>query len=161
MYSWELHRSWSGIGDAVAAFWEDIGIKVEVLHYAYAVWRPTLVSKSATAPYIDGCAVGCRAASPWDWPRESQASALARGGKSNSIEIPFITETFQKVSKEPDREKRIELNNALADYLHEWVTSAGTVAQPLRVTLNPNSLSWPMERGLRLRFNTPENIEPK
>ena len=161
MYSWELTRSWSGIGDAVAAFWEDIGIKVEVLHYAYAVWRPTLVSKSATAPYIDGCAVGCRAASPWDWPRESQASALGRGGKSNSIEIPFITETFQKVSAEPDRQKRIELNNALADYLHEWVTSAGTVAEPLRVTLNPNSLSWPMERGLRQQINTPENIEPK
>ena len=161
MYSWELTRSWSGIGDAVAAFWEDIGIKVEVLHYAYAVWRPTLVSKSATAPYIDGCAVGCRAASPWDWPRESQASALGRGGKSNSIEIPFITETFKKVSAEPDRQKRIELNNALADYLHEWVTSAGTVAEPLRVTLNPNSLSWPMERGLRQQINTPENIEPK
>ena len=161
MYSWELTRSWSGIGDAVAAFWEDIGIKVEVLHYAYAVWRPTLVSKSATAPYIDGCAVGCRAASPWDWPRESQASALARGGKSNSIEIPFITKTFQQVSAEPDRQKRIELNNGLADYLHEWVTSAGTVAEPLRVTLNPNALSWPMERGLRLRFNTPENIELK
>ena len=161
MYSWELTRSWSGIGDAVAAFWEDIGIKVEVLHYAYAVWRPTLVSKSATAPYIDGCAVGCRAASPWDWPRESQASALGRGGKSNSIEIPFITKTFQQVSAEPDRQKRIELNNALADYLHEWVTSAGTVAEPLRVTLNPNSLSWPMERGLRQQINTPENIEPK
>ncbi len=161
MYSWELHRSWSGIGDAVAAFWEDIGIKVEVLHYAYSVWRPTLVSKSATAPYIDGCAVGCRAASPWDWPRESQASALARGGKSNSIEIPFITETFQKVSAEPDRMKRIELNNGLADYLHEWVTSAGTVAEPLRITLNPNALSWPMERGLRIRFNSPENIEIK
>ena len=161
MYSWELTRSWSGIGDAVAAFWEDVGIKVEVLHYAYAVWRPTLVSKSATAPYIDGCAVGCRAASPWDWPRESQASALGRGGKSNSIEIPFITKTFQQVSAEPDRQKRIELNNGLADYLHEWVTSAGTVAEPLRVTLNPNALSWPMERGLRLRFNTPENIELK
>ena len=138
-----------------------MGIKTDVLHFAYAVWRPGLVAKSATAPFIDGCAVGCRAAAPWDWPRESQASALGRGGKSNSIEIPFITETFQKVSAESDRQKRIELNNKLADYLHEWVTSAGTVAEPLLMTLNPNTLAWPMERGLRRRFNSPENIEIK
>jgi ABC-type transport system substrate-binding protein len=157
-YSWEIFRSWSEIGDAVAAYWEDIGIDVEVLHFAYAVWRPNLVAKSATAPYIDGCAVGCRAASPWDWPRESQASALARGGKSNSIEINWITEYFQKVSAEPSRAKRIELNNELADLMHHWVPSAGTVAQPLRITINPKTLSWPVERGLRFRFNSPENI---
>jgi len=160
-YSWEIFRSWSEIGDAVAAYWEDIGIDVEVLHFAYAVWRPNLVAKSATAPYIDGCAVGCRAASPWDWPRESQASALARGGKSNSIEINWITEYFKKVSAEPSRAKRIELNNELADLMHHWVPSAGTVAQPLRITINPKTLSWPVERGLRFRFNSPENIELK
>ncbi|MCI0440570.1 MAG: ABC transporter substrate-binding protein, partial [Chloroflexi bacterium] len=40
------------MGDAIAGFWQDIGIDVPVLKYAYASFRPTVVGRQNTTPWL-------------------------------------------------------------------------------------------------------------
>ena len=160
LFGWPVGTTRSNIANTIAAMWEDVGISVEVLHYSYTVYRPTLVSRSTTIPWIDTGPVENRSATtPWDWPRGIQMSALTRGGKSHGMELPQATEAYLAVSGESDPLKRTERNLEFAAFLHEWVPGIGLVVEPAPWVFNPNSIkSWEMEVGVRWRFNSPENI---
>jgi hypothetical protein len=89
-------------------------------------------------------------------------SALARGGKSHGLENPESTANYLNVSAEASLAGRIELNNAYADYIHEWLPGFGIVASPSLLVFNPNAIaSWDMELGLRQTSNSPEFIRLK
>ncbi len=159
MFAWPVGHFFGDIGDAVAQFWEDVGVDVDVLHYEYTVFRPTLVGRSATQAWTDTGPLENFATTPWDFPRGIQMSAIARGGKSHGIEIPEATENYKAVSAEPDRAARIELNKGFADFLRHWMPGFGVVAVPSLIVYNPNSIgSWDMEPGLRQAINSPEKI---
>jgi len=161
MFAWPIGHFYGDIGDAVALHWQDIGIKVDVLHYEYPVFRPTLVGRSATQAWTDTGPLENFASTPWDWPRGIQMSALARGGKSHGIENPESTANYNNVSAEPTLEGRIALNNAYADWMRHWLPGFGVVAAPSLLAYNPEAISeWNMELGLRQAYNTPENIKP-
>ena len=146
-------------GDVVAQMWQKIGVDVAVLHYEYAVFRPSLVARSATIPWVDTGPLENFATTPWDWPRGGQMSALTRGGKSHGIEFAEATQNYLAVGLEPDIAKRIALNNKFADYLHHWMPGIGVVAAPSLIVYNPTAIKdWPMELGLRSTYNSPENI---
>ena len=159
MFAWPVGHFYGDIGDAVAQFWEEVGVDVDVLHYEYTVFRPTLVGRSATQAWTDTGPLENFATTPWDFPRGIQMSAIARGGKSHGIEIPEATANYKDVSAEPDRAARIELNKGFADFLRHWMPGTGVVAAPSLIVYNPNSIgSWEMEPGLRSAINSPENI---
>ena len=62
---------------------------------------------------------------------------------------------------EPDREKRIEINNQLAEWMHHWAFAPGVLAVPRVVTINPKSIqSWDMPRAFQSSYRAPENIVP-
>ena len=147
------------IVDAVAGMWTEVGVKVDVFHYDYSIYRPSLVGKTSVIPYIDWDATGTYSNHPWDWPRGNQLSALSRGGKSHSLELPQATQALIEAGKEPDREKRIAINNKFADFLYDSQVGVATIAAGRFLVYNPNKIaSWQMEPGIRQPFNTPENI---
>ena len=162
MFAWPIGHFYGEIGDNVAIFWEDIGVKTDVLHYEYAVFRPTLVGRSATQAWTDTGPLENYASTPWDWPRGIQMSALARGGKSHGLENPESTANYQNVAAEASLEGRIALNNEYADFIRHWLPGFGIVASPSLLVYNPNSIdSWDMELGLRQASNSPEYIKLK
>ena len=159
MFAWPVGHFYGDIGDAIAQFWEEIGVDVDVLHYEYTVFRPTLVGRSATQAWTDTGPLENFATTPWDFPRGIQMSAIARGGKSHGLEFPEATANYKAVSAEPDRAARIELNKGFADFLRHWLPGFGVVAAPSLIVYNPNSIgSWDMEPGLHQAINSPEKI---
>jgi len=150
----------SEIADAVGGYWQQIGLKVTVLHYPYAVFRPSIVSRSNVVPHINSCD-DSRTPNPWDWPRALTFTSRTRGGFSCSVESPFIAETFAKVAGEPDPAKRLAMNLELLEYLHHQMLAAGTIAVPDLIVWNPKSIrEWQMRPGRFCCFNSTHNIMP-
>jgi ABC-type transport system substrate-binding protein len=56
------------VADAVSGFWDAIGVKTSVQKYAYSVYRPTVVARATTLPWVTPCDDG-RSTWPWDWPK--------------------------------------------------------------------------------------------
>ena len=92
------------IGDAIAGFWEDVGVRVEVLKYAYGVFRPGLVSRSTVVPMLTSCDDG-KESYPFDWPKGLVQTTLTRGGFSCGFESPEILAWYEAAASEPDRER--------------------------------------------------------
>ncbi len=148
------------ITDAIAGFWEEIGISTVVQKYAYSVYRPTIVARATTMPWVTQCDDG-RSTWPWDWPKSADHTSFTRGGFGCGIEITEVASTWIAVATETDVNKRIEKNNALAQYLFEEAVSFGVVGVPYPITYNPKKIaSWYMEPGLYVTWNNPESIVP-
>ncbi len=152
------NQLFSEASEIVAGEWRKIGIDVQVLHYAYAVFRPTAVRRSNTTPVVMTCRQN-NGGAPWDWPRLEEYTSLTRGGFGCHMELPFALETYRLVSKEPDPKKRIEANNKLADYWYDQMLEIGIASVPDAVAYNPKAIkSWNMRPGIFFNVNSPENI---
>ena len=103
----------SEIADAIAGFWEDVGISVNVLKYAYGVFRPGLVSRSTVVPILTSCDDG-KESYPFDWPKGLVQTTLTRGGFSCGFESPEILEWYLAAASEPDRAERIRISGVHA-----------------------------------------------
>jgi len=147
------------IADAVAGFWEDIGVRTTVNKLNYTLFRPTLVDRTASDIFIAGCRHNNLL--PWDWPRGLENTSFTRGGFSCYKELPEVARTFSLVNSEPDYEKRIELNDALAEYYAHWMPEGGTILNPANIVYNPRSVeSWDMPDTISPLFQAPEYIVP-
>jgi hypothetical protein len=147
MYGWNYGRATrAALSDAVGGMLRDIGIDVPVNHYAYEVWRPGVVTRSAVEPWLDGWS----ALMPYDWPRAIQCSSLSRGGKSRGVEAPQCSEANLMASAEQDYDKRIEINRQFADFMREQALAPGVVIIRTVWTYNPNKIeSWAFPMGFR------------
>jgi ABC-type transport system substrate-binding protein len=141
---------WSGaglpgeIGDAVAGFMSELGIKSDVLKYAYVIYRPGIVARTNNVPFLTECDDGY-APLPWDLPKGLVASSLTWGGFSCGFGTPEIAQGYQKMSQEPDLQKRVALSNQMLDHIYQWNLITGLVVEPQTLTVNPNSVkNWPM-----------------
>jgi len=144
------------IGDAIAGFWQEVGIDVQVLKYAYAVFRPGLVSRTTVVPMLTSCDDGAEN-KPFDWPKGLVQTTLTRGGFSCGFESPEILNWYRLSSTEPDIAQRIKINKEYLEYMHNWALFPGFVTVPNTNFANPNHLKeWPMHQGGL--FNSPENI---
>ncbi len=147
------------IADATAGFWNEVGIEVEVLKYAYSIFRPTVVGRSNTVPWLTSCGEG-RDGNPWDWPKGVQMSSRSRGGFSCGFETPFVANQYGLAAANPDKEERIQLMNEVADFLHMWALNPGVASVPLSIVYNPNAIAdWPMRPSWRQPWNAPEYIK--
>ena len=147
------------IADATAGFWQELGVEVQVLKYAYAIFRPSVVGRTNTIPWLTSCGEG-RDGNPWDWPKGVQMSSRSRGGFSCGFETPFVAEQYGMAAANPDKLERIRLMNGVADFLHEQALNPGVVSVPLSIVYNPNSIAeWKMRPDWRSAWNAPEYIK--
>ncbi len=148
------------IADAVSGFWDEIGAVTAVQKYAYSVYRPTIVARATTLPWITACDDG-KSTWPWEWPKSQDHTSLTRGGFGCGLEIKQAADTWLAVAGEPDPAKQIEMNNALAQYLFDHAVSFGVVGVPSPIAYNPKKISeWPMDPALFSTWNNPEDIVP-
>ena len=148
------------LADAIAGSWGEIGVPTSVQKYAYSVYRPTIVARATTMPWVMHCNDG-RSTWPWEWPKSADHTSLTRGDFGCGIEIPEVAETWMAVSTELDPAKQIEMNNELAQYLYDHAVSFGVVGVPAPITYNPIKIAeWPMEPALYTTWNNPESIVP-
>ena len=150
------------LADTIASFWRQIGADVEVQKYAYSLFRPAVVSRGWVLPQISACCPN-QVPEPWNWPRFSfWNTTITRGGFGGGLEIPDIADFYQRASAEPDPEKRIDINNAFAEWMREWMLGMGTVGVPNLIVYNPNAIeSWdmrPSTGGSSFHFNSLERI---
>ena len=148
------------LADAVAGFFDEIGVKTSVQKFSYSVYRPTIVQRSTTMAWVSQCDDG-KSTWPWDWPKSQDHTSLTRGGFGCGIEIPVVANGWVEAAAEPDPAKRILITNRVAEYLFQQAISPGIAGQPAPMTYNPNSIAaWPMQPGLFSQVTEYENIVP-
>ena len=138
------------IGTAVAGMWRELGIDVQDWKAQYQTYRPNLIGRTATAPWIHSAGAESPQA-PWDWPVMGNSEcSRGRGGFNIAIEIRELCEFFDAMSEEGDVAKRNELRNANVEFLAHWMPVIGTVARPNVALMNPNKIaSWDMPLSVR------------
>ena len=149
------------ISDAVAGFWDEVGIRTTVDKSAYSTVRPSLVARSFVKINIQ--AVGETATNrPFDWPKGGEMTSLGRGGFGPGVEVPEITQAIIDASMEPDRLKRVEINTALIDYMHQFMQGSAVVSLPDLLIFNSKAIeSWGMRQASSLDLMAyPEFIVP-
>ena len=160
----DIFRSGVNVGaisDAVAGFWDEVGIRTEVDKSAYATVRPSLVARSFVKINIQ--AIGETATNrPFDWPKGGEMTSLGRGGFGPGVEVPEITQSIIDTGAEPDRVKRVEINTALIDHMHHMMQGSAVVSLPDLIMFNSNAIkSWPMRQAGSLDMMAfPEFIVP-
>ena len=149
------------IGEAVAGMWEDIGITVQSWKANYSTYRPTIIGRTTTTPWIHS-AGGGGPQTPFYQPLVGPyVSSVGIGGYNHGIEARPIGELYIQMAKEFDIPTRIEIKSQIADYLHYQALVIGTLAVPNNITYNPNSFAaWPMPRSVGERpWQYPEYIQ--
>ncbi len=149
------------VQQAIAGYWEQIGIKTEIQVVDYrGVFRPTVVDRSNYSVYAQGCRH--HNGLPFDWPRGPQNTALTRGGFGCGVEMPFIAEGFVEANQHDDPAKRIEVNTKVAEQMHFWMPQSGIAVVPNGMMVNPKSIeSWQMLDGFESpSIQGPEYIVP-
>ena len=132
---------------AVGGFWENIGIETESQIVDYGgVFRPTVVDRSNSLVYIQGCRH--HNGLPFDWPRGPQNTSLTRGGFGCGIEMPWIATAFLEANTKDDPAERIKINTKVAEQMHHWMPQSGIAVVPNGMIVNPKSISaWQMRDG--------------
>ncbi len=145
-----LGRGDEEIGTAVVGMWREIGIDMQDWKAQYQTYRPSLIGRTATAPWIHSAGAESPQA-PWDWPVVSNSECSGgRPGFNIGIEIRELCEWGTAMNQEQDKAARIEIRNLMADYLHEWNPAIGTVARPNVALVNPKKVaSWNMPLSVR------------
>jgi ABC-type transport system substrate-binding protein len=138
------------IGTAVVGMWREIGIDVQDWKAQYQTYRPNLIGRTATAPWIHSAGAESPQA-PWDWPVMGNSEcSRGRGGFNIAIEIRELCEFFDQMSAEGDVAARNELRDANVEFLSHWMPVIGTVAAPQVALMNPNKIaSWDMPLSVR------------
>lgn len=147
--------------EAVGAMWaQNLGLNVTVQSFEYSVFRPSIVAREASIPFMNSCDDG-RFPRPWDWPVGLVTSSLSRGGFSCALESPFIRDKFLESSAEIDLQKRRAITDEVADYFHNWMLVPSTVTIPVVLVYNPRGIAeWNMRPSLSGPITSPELIVP-
>jgi ABC-type transport system substrate-binding protein len=135
------------IADAVAGFWSAIGLETYSLKFSYRTFRPGVVARTNTLPWLTQCDKGVES-TPWSFPKGLVESSLSRGGFSCGFETPEITEFYQRMASAPDQATAVQAANEYLDYVYFWNLQPGVVTLPADVYYNPNKIaSWDMGKS--------------
>jgi ABC-type transport system substrate-binding protein len=145
-----LGRGEEDTGTAVVGMWREIGVDVQDWKAQYQTYRPSLVGRTAIAPWVHSAgAEGPQ--QPWDWPVIGPSEcSRGRGGFNIGFEVRELCEFFDRMGVEPDRQARNEIRNEMAAFLFEWNPAIGVIAVPQVALANPNKIaSWDMPFSVR------------
>ena len=141
------------LADAIAGYFEEIGVRTAVQKYAYSVYHPSIVARTTTMPWVAECDDG-KSAWPWEWPKSADHTSLTRGSFGCGVEIKKVADTWIAIWGEPDPAKQIEMNNELAQYLFDHAVSFGVVGVP-----GPNHVQPEQDSRLADGSGTVHNLE--
>ena len=149
------------VADAVAGFWSDIGLTTFSLKFSYATFRPTVVGRANTHPWITSCDKG-RASNPWHFPKGLVQTTLTRGGFSCGFESPVILDLYKRMAEASDSASATEAANEYLDYVYDQNLQPGVVAIPDAFYFNNNKVkSFKMDLAAASNLNSVWNLELK
>ena len=158
-----IGRGDEDVGTAVVGMWRDLGINMQDWKAEYQTYRPGLIARSNTAPWVHSAgAEGPQ--QPWDWPvYGSSECSRGRGAYNIGFEAAKFCEFFDSMSAEPDVAARNLIRNDMTDWLYEWNPAIGTIAIPQIAIANPKKIaSWDMPLAVReSQVHHPEFIVTK
>lgn len=147
------------VTDAVAAFWAQLGLETFSLKFPYSSFRPTLVERTNTIPWVASCDKGGEA-NPWHFPKGLVQTTLTRGGFGCGFESPDIVDFYRRMATAPDVATATQAANEYLDYVYFWTLQPGVVVVPNDVYFNPKKIvAWPMAKSATSVIDSVWNIE--
>ena len=141
------------IFEAIAQQWQDVGINASIEKTVYAARRPTLVARSIDIPF----------AHHTFWLTKDQAKGqtlVPTGGFNHGGELPEEIGLLRYENDvEPDKQKRIENNLKMQDFLSYWQLQAVTVTLQPYWLVRPEVAEWKPHQQAWAMFNSPETVK--
>ena len=147
--------------DAVAADWEAIGVRVELLTEEYGgVVVPRMRDRTQAYPVVKNCSVET-ANYPFDWPPPPSDSTFSRPAWGCAFESKFLDYMYININGERDKQAREDLHLDMVDYYYYWQLYAGMVQPPRGVAANPETVeSWNSRSTAAGFWGRPQHIVP-
>ena len=147
--------------DAVAASWEQLGVKTTLLTEEYgAVVVPRMRDRTQPWPVVKNCSVET-ANYPLDWPPPPSDSTFSRPGWGCAFESKFLDYMYITINGEADKSKREALHMDMVDYYYYWQLYGGMVQPPRGVAANPETVdSWSSRSSAAGFWGRPQHIIP-
>ena len=147
--------------DAVAADWEAIGVRVELLTEEYGgVVVPRMRDRIRTYPVVKNCSVET-ANYPFDWPPPPSDSTFSRPAWGCAFESKFLDYMYININGERDKQAREDLHLDMVDYYYYWQLNSGLVQHQRGVAANPETVeSWHSRSTASGFWGRPQHIVP-
>jgi len=147
--------------DAVAASWEQLGVKTTLLTEEYgAVVVPRMRDRTQPWPVVKNCSVET-ANYPLDWPPPPSDSTFSRPGWGCAFENKFLDFMYITINGEEDKSKREAMHLDMVDYYYYWQLYGGMVQPPRGVAANPETVdSWSSRSSAAGYWGRPQHIVP-
>ncbi len=147
--------------DAVAADWESVGVRVELLTEEYGgVVVPRMRDRTQAYPVVKNCSVET-ANYPFDWPPPPSDSTFSRPAWGCSFESKFLDYMYININGERDKQAREDLHLDMVDYYYYWQLYSGLVQPPRGVAANPDTVvSWNSRSTAAGFWGRPQHIVP-
>ena len=147
--------------DAVAADWEAVGVRVELLTEEYGgVVVPRMRDRTQAWPVVKNCSVET-ANYPFDWPPPPSDSTFSRPAWGCSFESKFLDYMYISINGERDKQAREDLHLDMVDYYYYWQLYSGLVQPPRGVAANPVTVeSWNSRSTAAGFWGRPQHIVP-
>ena len=147
--------------DAVAADWESVGVRVELLTEEYGgVVVPRMRDRTQAYPVVKNCSVET-ANYPFDWPPPPSDSTFSRPAWGCAFESKFLDYMYININGERDKQAREDLHLDMVDYYYYWQLYAGMVQPPRGVAANPETVvSWNSRSTAAGFWGRPQHIVP-
>jgi len=148
------------IMEALAGLWQaELGINMSLERTAYVIFRPSLVQRTNTMPYLapgDGASLN----NPMGSARGFTMSSWSDGGYGVGMEIPFAADNYEITAKNPDEQVRIDANVDFIQKSIDWELCTGLVTSPGYVLINPEIIAaWQFHAISNGAMNSMHNFE--
>lgn len=129
------------LGEAIAGYWEQIGVQANLVRTEWAVHRPDLVQRSFTGATIYRGFPSMDIVSTWRLSYHSQ-------GDFGEFEDPFVDTTIDTLTTTVDAQERERLARALGDFLVQRSATLNLVSASYLYGVNPKTVkAWQPTRG--------------
>ncbi len=147
--------------DAVAADWEAIGVRTELLTEEYGgVVVPRMRDRTQAYPVVKNCSVET-ANYPFDWPPPPSDSTFSRPAWGCAFESKFLDYMYININGERNKQAREDLHLDMVDYYYYWQLYSGLVQPPRGVAANPETVeSWNSRSTAGGFWGRPQHIVP-
>ena len=147
--------------DAVAAGWEQVGVRTTLLTEEYgAVIVPRMRDRTQAWPVVKNCSVET-ANYPFDWPNPPSDSTFSRPGWGCSFESKFLDFMYVNINGERSKAAREALHLDMVDYYYYWQLYSGIAQPPRGVAGNPDRVvSWSSRSTASGFWGRPQHIVP-
>lgn len=147
--------------DAVAAGWEELGVKTTLLTEEYgAVVVPRMANRTQAYPVVKNCSVET-ANYPFDWPPPPSDSTFSRPSWGCSFESKYLDYMYVTINGTRDKAAREALHLDMVDYYYYWQLYSGMVQPPRGVAANPATVvSWSSRSTANGYWGRPQHIIP-